>query len=193
MTINRPATFSLIKSYFGVLKQSQVDSFNLFFDEWDGKDKRHLAYILATVWHETNKTMLPIEEIGKGKGLRYGSRVWYDNKPYSDVPHIYYGRGYTQNTWRDIYLKLTKSNCMNWDFVNHPELLLQVKPSIWATFYAMEKGLYTGKKLGHYFNGEKSDPIWARSIINGKRKAEKLPDKAELICDYYNKFLNSIQ
>lgn len=185
MTINRPATFGLIKSYFGVLKQSQVDSFNRFFDEWDGVDKKHLAYTLATVWHETNKTMLAIEEYGKGKGRAYGKRVWYDGKPYTDIPHIFYGRGHTQNTWRDIYEKLTKANAKGWDFVNHPELLLQEEPSIWATFYAMKTGLYTGKKLSTYFNSEKTDPINARRIINGT-------DKAELICDYYNKFLNSI-
>ena len=185
MTINRPATFGLIKSYFGVLKQSQVDAFNLFFDEWDGKDKRHLAYILATVWHECKRTMLPIEEDGKGKGRRYGKRVWYDNKPYSDIPHIFYGRGYTQNTWRDIYLKLTKSNKKGWDFVNNPDLLLQEEPSIWATFYAMNTGLYTGVKLSTYFNDVKTDPINARLVINGL-------DCADNICDYYNKFYNSI-
>jgi len=185
MTINRLPTFSMIKSYFGKLSQSQVDAFNLFFDEWDGKDRRHLAYVLATVHHETGGKMTPIEEIGKGKGLRYGKRVWFDDKPYSDIPHIFYGRGHTQNTWRDNYLKLTKANKKGWDFVNHPELLLQNEPSIWATFYAMENGLYTSKRLSNYFNDTKTDPKNARRIINGL-------DCADKICDYYNKFYNSI-
>ena len=111
MTINRPATFSLIKSCFGVLKQSQVDSFNLFFDEWDGKDKRHLAYILATVWHETAKTMLPIEEYGKGKGKAY-SRL--------ENGISYYGRGHVQVTWLVNYSALTRSNKSGWDFMKKP-------------------------------------------------------------------------
>jgi putative chitinase len=177
MTINRPATFGTIKSFFGTLKQSQVDSFNLFFDEWDGKDKRHLAYILATVWHETAKTMLPIEEYGKGKG-----------KAYSKLENgiSYYGRGHVQVTWLVNYQALTRANKKGWEFVKQPELLLQNKPSIWATFYGMRVGLFTSKRLDHYFNTEKSDPINARRIINGT-------DKAELICEYYNKFLNSIQ
>lgn len=192
MTINRPATFSNIIKNFGKLKQRQVDSFNLFFDEWDGVDKRHLAYILATVWHETDKTMQPIEEYGKGKGLRYGGKVWFDNKPYTDTDNIFYGRGHTQNTWRDNYDKLTKANKRGWNFVKNPELLLKNEPSIWATFFAMTNGLYTGKKLRHYFSPDRNDPILARSIINGKKKGELLPDKAELIKTYYDKFLNSI-
>ncbi len=176
MTINRPATFALIKSNFGILKQSQINSFNLFFDEWDGIDKRHLAYILATVWHETAKTMLPIEEYGKGKGRPY-------SKPENGI--VYYGRGHVQITWLVNYQKLTRTNKKNWDFVKHPELLLQNKPSIWATFYGMRAGLFTSKKLSDYFNSEISDSKNARKIINGL-------DCTEKIIGYYNKFYNSI-
>lgn len=177
MTINRSKTFELIKANFGALKQSQVDSFNLFFDQWDGVDKRHLSYILATVWHETAKTMMPIEEYGKGKG-----------KPYSKLENgiSYYGRGHVQVTWLSNYQLLTKRNTKGWDFVKHPELLLQNQPSIWATFYGMRNGIFTTRKLSDYFNEEKSDPINARRIINGL-------DKAELILCYYNNFLNSIK
>jgi len=171
MTINRPATFALIKSNFGVLKQSQVDAFNLFFDKWDGVDKRYLAYILSTVWHETAKTMLPIEEWGKGKDKKYEG--------------IYYGRGYVQLTWLENYKKATAKNTKGWNFVLHPELALQTEPAIWICFEGMEKGWFTGKKLSDYFNSEKSDPINARRIINGI-------DCANLISELYNKFYKSI-
>jgi len=129
--------------------------------------------------------MQPIEEIGKGKGLRYGKRVWFDNRIYTDIPHIFYGRGHTQNTWRDIYLKLTKANSKGWDFVNHPELLLTMECSVWATFHAMLTGLYTSRKLSQYFAQGIENPIGARKIINGT-------DKAEKIAEYYNKFKKSI-
>lgn len=176
MTINRPNTIKSIISSFGKLKQIQIDSFNLFFDEWDGKDKRHLAYILATVWHETAKTMLPIEEYGKGKG-----------KAYSKLENgiSYYGRGYVQVTWLVNYQALTRANKKGWDFVKYPELLLQNEPSIWATFYGMRVGLFTSKKLNDYFSDEKYDPINARRIINGL-------DYTAVINGYYNKFYNSI-
>lgn len=177
--INRKQTFTNIINNFGKLKQSQVDSFNLIFDEYEKlgwTDKRHLSYLIATCWHETAKTMLPIEEYKKGKGKAY-SRL--------ENGISYYGRGHVQVTWLVNYAALTRANKKGWDFVNKPELMLQNEPSIWATFYGMRVGLFTSKKLSDYFNEEKSDPINARRIINGT-------DKAELILGYYNKFFNSI-
>lgn len=191
--INRKVTYDNIRKNFGKLSTKQVEGFEAVFNEAErlgfGFDKRYsLIYILATIWHEVNKTMQPIEEYGKGKGKKYGQRVWYNGKKYIDILHIFYGRGHVQNTWRDIYEKLTieaKKQGYDWDFVNHPELLLQMKPSIWATFYAMSSGLYTGRKLSHYFNDKINDSINARKIINGT-------DKAVLIAGHYDKFLKSI-
>lgn len=186
--INRKATFDNIRKEFGKLSNGQVLGFEAFFNEFESRklnDKRLLSYILATVWHEVNKTMQPIEEIGKGKGKKYGQRVWYNGKPYTDIKHTYYGRGHTQNTWRDIYEKLTKANTKKWDFVNNPDLLLKMEQSIWATFHAMLTGLYTGRKLSNYFGQVVNDPIGARKIINGT-------DKAQLIAEYHYKFLKSI-
>jgi putative chitinase len=192
MILNKPKTYENIRKNFGVLSQSQVEGFEAIFDEWRKQsltDLRWLAYILATVWHETNKTMQPIEEYEKGKGKRYGNREWFDGKLYVDIKTIFYGRGHTQNTWRDIYKKLTffaKQKGFDWDFVNKPQLLLEMKPSIWATFFAMQSGLYTGKKLSNYFSKTANDPVEARRIINGK-------DKAHLIAEYYHKFLACIE
>lgn len=165
MTINRPETFKLIRKEFGPLSQKQVDSLNLFFDEWDGKDKRHLCYILATAYHEVGPELQPIEEIGKGKGKAYGVKV---------KGRIYYGRGYCQVTWIRNYQKLTLACKGKWDFEHNPELLLQPEPAIWATFYGMKTGLYTGVKLSDFFNSTKSDPVRARRIINGNDCAAKI-------------------
>jgi putative chitinase len=190
--INRKATYDNIRKSFGKLSVSQVEGFEAVFNEFEKQklaDSRYLAYILATIWHEVNKTMQPIEEYGKGKGRRYGQRFRYNGEKYTNTLNLFYGRGHTQNTWIDIYEKLTeaaKKQGYDWDFVNHPELLLQMEPSIWATFYAMQAGLYTGRKLSQYFNTTTNDPINARKIINGT-------DKAVLIAGYYEKFLQSIQ
>lgn len=186
--INRKQTYSNINSQYGKLSQSQVIGFEAIFNMWGFlglKDLRWLAYILATIWHETNKTMQPIEEYGRGKGRKYGKRVWYSGKIYNDIAHVFFGRGHTQNTWRDIYLRLTQTNKRGWDFVNNPDLLLQMEPSIWATFYGMTTGLYTGRSLKMHFNTTINDPTGARKIINGT-------DKAILIRDYHYKFLKSI-
>lgn len=189
--IDKASFFTKIKAngLFKTLNQNQVDSFNALFDECEKQgvtDIRQIAYIFATVYHEVNKTMMPIEEYGKGKNRTYGHKVKYSGKPYVEPDKIYYGRGHTQNTWYEIYEKLTKVNPNGWDFLNKPELLLQLQPSIWATVYAMRTGLYTGKKLSWYIGGSECDFMNARRIINGT-------DKAEMIMGYANKFLAALQ
>jgi hypothetical protein len=57
-----------------------------------------LAYVLATVYHETASTMEPIEEYGKGAGHSYG-------EPDPETGQVYDGRGYVQLTWKDNYQK----------------------------------------------------------------------------------------
>jgi hypothetical protein len=172
--IDREKTFSNIRKEFGALKQAQVDGFNVVFDEYEKRelsDIRYLCYIAATIYHETAKTMQPIEEYGKGKG-----------KPYEGK---YYGRGYVQLTWLENYRKATLKNLKGWNFVLHPELALQVEPSIWICFEGMINGWFTGKKLSDYFNSEANGFVRSRKIINGT-------DKAELIGGYHLKFLKSI-
>jgi len=186
----RPALFN------GTLTQKQVDGMEAILHEWEAQqltDLRWLAYILATAYHETAKTMQPIAEYGKGKGHDYGKMLKMGGGPgkriaYFTPNHIYYGRGLTQNTWYETYQRLTKAAATQgkkWDFLNNPDLLLQMEPSIWATFYAMQVGLYTGKKLSDYFNEQKEDWINARKIINGL-------DCAKMIADYGNEFYNAL-
>ena len=183
----------LISSYFfnGKISSSQESGINTIVNEYNRRgweERSWLAYILATVYHETAKTMQPIEEYGKGKGRLYGKKVKMNGEPYVVPDKIYYGRGYTQNTWYENYLKLTteaKKQGKDWDFLNRPELLLQPEPSIWATFESMSKGWYTGKRLVNYINDLTTDFVNARKIINGL-------DKAELISGYAERFYSNI-
>ena len=159
--------FDILRNKFGKLNQSQVDAFNHIVSTMDA-DKSITypqgAYVLATTWHETATTMLPIAEYGKGKGRPYGT--WQRNSKgelysykngnrntvylQSEYPHLYYGRGETQNTWFDNYEKLSK--VFNVDFLNNPDLLLTQEWSTPVTIYSMKNGLYTGKKLSDYIN-----------------------------------------
>jgi putative chitinase len=183
--IDRISFYAKVSNSFGSLKQTQVEGFDAILNEWqkkDLKDMRWLAYILATVWHETAKTMQPVEEFGRGKGKDYGKKLKmgsgpHDRSGYTTPDKIYYGRGHTQNTWYENYEALTKAaqrQGFMWDFLNQPELLLETEPSIWATFYAMTTGLYTGRKLSNYFNDVMDDNINARRIINGNDQAERI-------------------
>lgn len=204
--INRKTFFDKVRVslFAGKLTTMQVKQMLYFIQEFEQQklnDKRWLAYIFATVYHETGlrrngvfvRTMEPVEESGRGAGKPYGSKLKYGGGPGKRVPYtkpdkIYYGRGHTQNTWYEIHEALTNAAQKagkSWDFLNHPELLLQTEPSVWATFTAMQSGLYTGRKLSAYFNATANNPVNARQIINGL-------DKAELIAGYHRQFLEAL-
>ena len=193
--------FDILRAKFGKLSQTQVDAINFIVDAMD-KDKSITypqgAYILATTWHETATTMLPIAEYGKGKGRPYGT--WQRNSKgelyaykngnrntvylQSEYPHLYYGRGETQNTWFDNYEKLSK--VFNVDFLKNPDLLLTQEWSTPVTIYSMKNGLYTGRRLSDYIHQSKKDYVNARRIINGM-------DKANLIAGYADTFEKALR
>ena len=65
--MNRQAFFAAARMslFAGTLDQHQVDGMNAILDEWDRRklaDPRWLAYMLATTFHETARTMLPVRE-----------------------------------------------------------------------------------------------------------------------------------
>lgn len=174
----------------GHLTQEQVEGIIAILDEWEAGnycDDRHLAYMLATTYHETGKvmdgkmerTMQPISEVGKGRGRKYGQRIKMNGRPYADTMAIFYGRGFVQLTWYENYQKagLKLGN----DLLHNPELALSLPVATKILFAGMMEGWFTGKKLSDYFNGGKEDWVNARKIINGL-------DRAELIAGYGKKF-----
>lgn len=175
--------YDTIRPMFGKLSQSRVDGIEAILSACEQlPDLRQRAYVLATIFHETAKTMQPIEEYGKGAGHDYGKKLKMGGGPGKRIPYttpdqIYFGRGHTQNSWYENYEMLTrlaKASGHDWDFLNHPELLLQTGPSLWATILCMRKGYYTGVGLDKYFNGSKIDWVNARKIINGLDTADKI-------------------
>ena len=141
------------------------------------KDLRWLAYMFATVFHETAQTMQPIEEFGRGRGRAYG-------RPDPVTGQTYYGRGYVQLTWKANYQ--TMGNLLGHDLVNHPELALRADVAAAIMFEGMTtslslRGDFTGKSLEDYFNDRTTDWVNARRIINGT-------DKASTIAGYAKQF-----
>lgn len=162
------------------LNQAQVTAIELILDEWQNSsmtDSRHLAYMFATVFHETAQTMQAIEEYGKGKKHAYG-------QPDPITKQAYYGRGLVQLTFKANYQTFTK--VLKVDLVNHPELALDPTIAVKIMFHGMQKGSFTGKKLSDYLNDTKEDWINARRIIN-------ILDRAEDIAGYAKKFYAAIQ
>lgn len=178
-----------LKDNFGTLKQSQVDGFDAVLaaiNEYgkDATNPLYTAYMLATAWHETAATMLPIAEYGKGRGRAYGQRVDSKRKPYYGLNHLYYGRGYVQLTWIDNYAKMREY--LGVDFINNPDLTLVPKHATDIMIEGMLRGMFTGLSLSKCIRyGSYAEFVYSRRIINGT-------DKDDKIAQYAVKFLESL-
>lgn len=182
--INRTYFFYIVREhlYAGKMKQSEVDGCEAILDEWERRTEvkfimpSYLAYMLATTYHETARTMQPIEEYGKGKNRSYG-------KIDPDTGHAYYGRGFVQLTWKENYKKA--GDKLGIDLVHYPERALDLKIATDILFTGMIEGWFTGRKLSHYFNDHLIDYRQARKIINAL-------DKADVIAKYAFYFREAI-
>jgi len=164
--------YELIEPLFnGSLSNSQFDGVECIIEEAGDIDKRHLAYILATILHETGKKMQPVKE--------FGGEAYLKSKKY----YPYYGRDLVQTTWDYNYKKVKDFSGI--DVLANPDLIGQMPLAAKVAIRFMQKGWYTGKKLSDYFNFNE-DPINARRIINAT-------DKAELIAGYYEKFHEALK
>lgn len=185
----------------GRLTQGQIDGMNALFRCWDSHkipapDKRHLAYILASVFHETGGRMVPVRETfastdagaiaALDKAYKAG-RLGQVGKPYwrkGANGKAYFGRGDIQLTHEENYKVLGER--IDVDLVGNPSLALDLDISAEIAIVGMLEGLFTGKKLTDYFNFKKDDPIGARAVVNGR-------DKAKLIAGYYKSLLDALE
>ncbi len=176
MSINREFFFDHARSHLfgGKLKQGQVDGLTAILDYWDAhlaaKDDRWLAYALGTAYHETDKSMGPIREYGRGRGHKYGKAT----PPHGEA---YYGRGLVQLTWDYNYKAM--SAVVGADLMKHPDLALDLKYAVPIMFVGMEKGTFTGVGFGRYFNPTTANWTGARRIINGTDKAQLIAGHAK--------------
>lgn len=178
----------------GRLTQQQVDGANALFDAWehDGDgDVRKLANVLAQVFHETGGRMVPVRETFAASDatvIRRLDRAWAAGQ----MPQVktaywrggWFGRGPIQVTHEDNYVRMGQA--LGVDLRANPGLLLQQPWGARSAVVGMMQGLFTGKKLADYFNGNTNDPVGARRIVNGT-------DKASLIAGYHASFLDALK
>lgn len=185
----------------GRLSDGQVKGMKMLFEQWrfyglfSLAPREYLAYALASEFRETGGRMQPVRETfassdagaikaldkayAAGKLGQVGEPYWRKDKDGKS----WYGRGRIQITHKRNYEKLGER--LGVDLVGNPDLALDPVISARITILGMLEGLFTGRKLSHYFNGNKSDPVGARRIVNGT-------DKAKLIAGYYQNFLDAI-
>ncbi len=194
MNTNRDDFFTRARSLFGGrFSQSQVDGLTAILDGWDERmpngDMRWLAYMLATAFHETARTMQPVKEAyWLSENWRKANLRYYP----------YYGRGYVQLTWKNNYSRA--SAYVGADLAAKPDLALRPDIAAVVMFAGMVEGWFRGDSRGRhtlsrYFNVRVDDPVGARDIING-REVKTIGGRkvllASVIAGYHEAFLSAL-
>lgn len=191
--MNTAALFDKLRKnpFPGKLGSKQVAGIEAILAGWqrhvgEGGDPRHLAYILATAYHETGGRMQPVRE-GFAEHDQKARRILAKKayvKPDPVTGHSYYGRGLVQITWKYNYENMGKR--LGIDLVNNPDLALDLTHAVDMLILGSVEGIYTGKKLSRYFNAVDSDPKQARRVINGL-------DRAADVAAYYYAFIDALR
>jgi Chitinase class I len=199
MKLDRKAFFERYRNYFpATLTQEQVNGFEAMFDYWEDlnlTDRRWLAYILATAYHETGTLMQPVREgfcqtdAGSINAVATLFNLGDQENPSVNYAlpdpvtgQSYFGRGLVQLTWADNYKTMGNSLGIGMQLYENPALALDLAMSVKILFKGMIEGLFSAAALPDFFNGTVTDWIGARKIVNGS-------DQAPLIAGYAQDFL----
>ena len=197
MVFDRQRFFAAVRNapFSGKLSGGQVQGTELVLDQFeriasDG-DARHLAYMLATAFHETAATMQPVREtlaasddaaiIILDRAYAAG-RLGQVSSPYwrrDAEGKSWLGRGLVQLTHKRNYEAMSAVTGI--DLVARPERAMEPEVSATILVEGMLQGSFTGRRLSRYFNAQSEDWVGARAIINGR-------DRAELIAGYGKSF-----
>ena len=187
---NAPAFFDQLRNGLlgPTLSAEEVKGCEAILKAMEGAPISHTAYALATAYHETASTMLPIREYG---GPTYFTRMYdvtgarpqlavkHGNTCQGDGPK-YCGRGYVQLTWKANYEKAGKKCGV--DLVAYPDKAMQPDIAAKIMRQGMDEGWFTGKSFNSYLPNKgpatRGQFVLARYIINGTDKAAKIADHA---------------
>lgn len=126
------------------------------------------AYLLATAFHETARTMQPIEEYGRGRGRPYGKPGKYGQAQY--------GRGYVQLTWDRNYERADRELKMNGRLLKNFDIALQPTVAAHILRRGCVEGWFTKYKLSDFLPG---DYVGARRVVNGNDRAVTIAQYAK--------------
>lgn len=199
--INRGFIYDRVRMalFNGRIQPPQAQGMEAILDHWEatspGNDDRWLAYMLATAFHETARTMQPVRETLAATDVKAiailnrafarGQLPWVSN-PYwrpDAQGKSWLGRGLVQLTHKTNYAKM--SPLVGEDLVADPAKAMQMDVAIRIMFIGMEKGSFTGARLDQFFNPGREDWVNARKIINRL-------DRALQIADYGRAFYGAI-
>ncbi|ACM35950.1 MULTISPECIES: glycoside hydrolase family 19 protein [Rhizobium/Agrobacterium group] len=150
-------------------------------------DHRHIAYLLATAFHETAGRFQPLREtlaktdaeaIDRLERAYAAGRLPQVSAPYwrpDEAGRSWFGRGFVQITHKRNYQAM--SVALGVDLVAEPARALDRATAADILVVGMSDGLFSGVRLGDVFTATASDWTGARRIVNGQ-------DRAELVAGY---------
>lgn len=157
-------------------------------------DVRWISYALATEYHEGMHGFQPIDEIGKGRGRRYGRARRVKARDGSVRTVVYYGRGRVQLTWLENYVKADRELRLQYpdavarferrtgtrlDLVGYPEQALDPELSYLIMSAGMRQGWFArGQTLARWLSPTSTDYLGARRVINGTDRAAAIAGHA---------------
>ncbi|MBB4479876.1 putative chitinase [Rhizobium etli] len=172
----------------GELTQPQVVGIAAILDAWERRfaqaDRRWLAYILATAYHETAYTMQPVREtlaesdagaVEILEAAYAAGRLSWVKTPYwrpDEDGRCWLGRGLVQLTHKRNYEAM--SGLTGIDLVADPDRAMEMDAAVTILIEGMLQGSFTGHKLADHLNATTEDWVNARRIVNGTDRAEKL-------------------
>ncbi|MGI2035297.1 glycoside hydrolase family 19 protein [Rhizobium panacihumi] len=196
MAVDRARFFGRVRQnpFSGGLSRTQVAGMEAILDHWGLHSKASdpaLAYVLATAFHETAKTMRPVRETlakSDDEAVARLERAFATGRlPSVKTPYwrpdaegkSWFGRGFVQLTHKRNYEAM--SDLTGEDLVAEPDLAMRVDIAARILIEGMRVGLFTGWRLGFFFGRDKADWVGARKIVNGT-------DRAELVAGYGEAF-----
>jgi putative chitinase len=178
--------YKVCRAKLGSISKAAQGGFDLILREAGVRktETNHLAYMLATAWWETAKTMQPVREAFFVAPNDFDKVEAWRRKKLHYYP--YYGRGFVQLTWKTNYEKASKK--FGVDFVKEPDRVMELQYAVPILFDGMAEGWFTGKALDDYIDDidePESEDLReykeARRIINGTDKADTVARIAVII------------
>ncbi len=209
-TIDRQSFFAECRASFGSLTQENVDGLNAILDACEGIPVDHIAYVMATAYHETGGKIYPNREstyystAGRilsvfGKSRLQGNSAASLAKNSQLLANVVYGGEWGEKNlgnkeWGDGWKyrgggmdhttglsNYRKAAAVTGvDLVSHPELITRVDVAAKVIAAGMSTGWYRGKKLSDYGT---CDFYNMRDIINADKSRN-----GSLVAGYADKF-----